>query len=444
MYRDKIIELFQPLLEPIREGVIIADENGAVLTTNHEMYTLLGLPSDMAITRLSDVGGHHLGELVAEHSEPTSDTERHHCEMTLEFDWELPINGISHWFRVNWFPIALPCEDGHIRMLVLRDVTSEKRMFAAIAEKDACGVATSDPDMLRLIERLHLVAESDASVLIQGESGTGKTTLASMVHKNSKRRDKPFVVVNCGSIPASLIETELFGHVKGAFTGADSARGGRFKAADGGTLFLDEVSELPKELQPKLLRVLQEGQYEAVGSDTTVTVDVRVVAASNQNLNELVDAGDFRADLYYRIAVVPLHVPPLRDRPGDIPVLIEAIMTRLVLRGYDQTVRIDADAKRAMMNYPWPGNVRELANALEHGMICAVDGWVTAEALPDTLQKYCHARSQSNQTARDATDERSAVIAALSKADGNKTLAAQLLGVDRTTLWRRMRKHGIE
>ena len=190
----------------------------------------------------------------------------------MEFDEEVRVNGESRWLRINYCPLNLPDQPHVLRMIVMRDVTVEKRLFAFMADKDACGVATEDPDMLRLIHRLTTVAASEASVLLQGESGTGKTELARLVHRRSQRCNKPFVEINCGAIPSTLIETELFGHVKGAFTGAVKDREGRFKAADGGTLFLDEIGELPRELQPKLLRVLQDGEYEPVGSDRTLKI----------------------------------------------------------------------------------------------------------------------------------------------------------------------------
>ncbi len=231
--------------------------------------------------------------------------------------------------------------------------------------------------------------------------------------------------------------------MKGAFTGAVNTRAGRFKAADGGTLFLDEISDLPRDLQPKLLRVLQDGVYEPVGADKSVKVDVRLVCASNRDLADMVDQGSFRADLYYRLAVVPLRVPPLRERPGDIPLLMEVIVQRLALRGYPAGVRFAAEATRAFMNYPWPGNVRELANAVEHSVICASAGVVTAEALPDSIREYCSARQRASQEETPSDAERLDIEDALRKSNNNKTLAAQILGVDRTTLWRRMRRLGM-
>jgi transcriptional regulator with GAF, ATPase, and Fis domain len=201
---------------------------------------------------------------------------------------------------------------------------------------------------------------------------------------------------------------------------------------------------LPSELQPKLLRVLQSGEFEPVGSDKTVRVNVQVVSASNQDLAELVDNHSFRADLYYRIAVVPLQVPPLRDRPGDIPLLIETLQQRLAERGYSRDITFSREAMRPIMNYPWPGNVRELANAVEHSIICAVDGKVMPESLPDTLQQYCAARKRPAQNETAVTDELELIETALRKAGGNKTLAAQMLNIDRSTLWRRMQRLEID
>lgn len=443
--REQILKLLQPLLEPLQEGVMITDQGGVMLCHNQSIGALFGLDTDSChALSLSDVGGHNLRAILIKAGLDQEDAGGgHHCEMSLEFDHNFSINGDSRWLRINTKLLNLPCDDGRVRMIVFRDITAEKRLFAAMSSKDACGIATADPDMVRLIDRLNVVAGSDASVLFQGESGTGKTELARLVHRRSRRANHAFVEVNCGAIPASLIESELFGHVKGAFTGAVRDRAGRFKAAHGGTLFLDEISELPRELQPKLLRVLQDGEYEPVGSDKTMKVDVRVVAASNQDLRDMVDDGAFRPDLYYRIAVVALQVPALRDRPGDIRLLLEVLHKRLVVRGYPADIRFAPEAIRTIMNYPWPGNVRELSNAVEHAVICAQNGVVGNESLPDSLQEYCHARRAQPEQDIAVRDENAEIEAALRKANGNKTLAAQILGVDRSTLWRRMQRLGM-
>lgn len=442
--QKEILALFRPLLDPIQEGVIICDSGGVVLSVNPAVYALFGMTADGSPVSLSSVGGHNLRAALIRAGLAQEDGARHHCDIALEFDEAFQVNGESLWLHINSCLLDIPGQDRRLRMIVMRNVTAEKRLSAMMGDKEACGIATEDPDMLRLITRLTTVAASEASIVLQGESGTGKTELARLVHRRSPRRNRPFVEINCGAIPSSLIETELFGHVKGAFTGAVRDREGRFKAADGGTLFLDEIGELPKELQPKLLRVLQDGEYEPVGSDKTVKVDVRLVAASNRDLRELVDDGLFRADLYYRIAVVPLRVPPLRGRPGDIPLLVRVVQHRLALRNYPQDIVFSDEAMRAIMNYAWPGNVRELANAVEHCLICAENGVVTRDSLPDTIRHYCQARMAAQEGGYDnALASAQAIQDALNEANGNKTLAAQILGVDRTTLWRRMQRLGL-
>lgn len=284
--------------------------------------------------------------------------------------------------------------------------------------------------------------------MLQGESGAGKTQIARMIHQQSDRAHKPFVEVNCAAIPESLIESELFGHIKGSFTGAMQDRSGRFQAANGGTLFLDEISEIPFHLQAKLLKAVQDQSFEMVGSDDTLKVNVRIISASNRDLREQVDQNIFRADLYYRLAVIPLTIPSLRDRPGDVPVLIKHFCNRMEKRGYDSAqLECNPDAMKLMLNYPWPGNVRELENAVEHGIICAQGNSVGPESLPQHIQDYSHSRKMPLTKQTNLAEEhiqRVQIENVMREADGNKSKAAQLLGIDRTTLWRRMQKLGIE
>ncbi|HEX2238080.1 MAG TPA: sigma 54-interacting transcriptional regulator [Gammaproteobacteria bacterium] len=230
-------------------------------------------------------------------------------------------------------------------------------------------IVGNDPALLDLLETIPRVAASDAAVLIQGETGTGKELIARALHNYSPRRDRALVKVNCGAISAGLVESELFGHVKGAFTGALTRRVGRFELADGGTIFLDEVGELPAETQVKLLRVLQEQEFEPVGSNTTVRVDVRVIAATNRNLEKAVMAGDFRADLYYRLNVIPLRVPPLRERRGDIPQLAMFFLERSARKFGSRVRGIASETLQLLREYHWPGNIRELQNLIERAVI---------------------------------------------------------------------------
>lgn len=439
-----IVSLLEQFLKPLSEGVIVCDRGGNVLAANAALRRLFDIPAAIHRISLANLNGYNLRSSLIRAGLDTAGDDTHYCEAIVDFEDEVTLNGRPRWLRVNSSLLDVPDSDAQLRMVILRDISAEKRLDAVMGNKQSCGFVSEDPDILRLLERLNVVSTSNASVLFQGESGTGKTDLARLLHKRSSRADEPFIELNCGAIPASLIETELFGHVKGAFTGAVKARSGRFKAADGGTLFLDEISELPYELQAKLLRVLQDGKYEPVGSDKTEKVDVRLVSASNQDLSELVDNHSFRADLYYRIAVVTFHVPALRDRPGDIPVLIDALMRRLVERGYQSDIRFSPDAMRPIMNYPWPGNVRELANMVEHSLICSVDGVVQPESLPDTLREYCDARRHTGAQTASRVDERERILNALRESGGNKTLAAQVLNIDRSTLWRKMQRMNIE
>jgi transcriptional regulator with GAF, ATPase, and Fis domain len=266
-----------------------------------------------------------------------------------------------------------------------------------------------------------------------------------MIHTQSSRANQAFVEVNCAAIPETLIESELFGHVKGAFTGASSDRLGRFQSANMGTLFLDEVGEIPLHLQAKLLKAIQDQEFEMVGSDKPVKVNVRIIAASNKNLRLMVDKGKFRADLFYRLAVIPITIPSLRERPGDISLLSKYFCNRLVARGYPDNVTCSNEATRVMMDYPWPGNVRELENAVEHGLICAIDGEVRSESLPQDIREYSRNLSkQHNLSEEDEKRHAGEIASVLKMVAGNKAEAARILGVNRTTLWRWIQKYDID
>jgi len=323
-------------------------------------------------------------------------------------------------------------------------------------------VGTSAPmqALYRLIEK---IADTDSTVLITGESGTGKDLVAKTIHFNSSRSAGPFVPVNCAAIPRDLIESELFGHERGAFTGAVSGRAGRFELAAGGTLFLDEIGELPPALQAKLLRVIQEKEFERVGGTKTLRVDVRIVAATNRDLERAVKEGTFREDLFYRLNVLPLHLPSLRERPDDIPLLAEFFVTEICRRKKKPPMKITPRARECLVAYRWPGNVRELENAIERMIILGENGTIDVEDLPP------HIREAAVQ-GRDFSDaegarpivpalcwtpggidldglleelERRLILKALEEAGGVKNRAAALLGLNRTTLIERMKKKGL-
>jgi len=293
----------------------------------------------------------------------------------------------------------------------------------------------------RVFEVIDKAAQSEAPVMIYGQSGTGKELAAKAIHDLGRRKDGPFVQLNCAALNEALLESELFGHVKGAFTGAYRHREGRFEAAHGGDIFLDEVGDLPLSIQVKLLRVLESKQFERVGDNRPVSVDVRVICATHRDLAELVARGEFRQDLFFRINVIPIHLPPLSQRLDDLPLLIEEFIGRLRARSGKAITGLSPEAMKIMAEYAWPGNVRELKAALEYAFVIAEAGLIGPEQLPEHLLA---GRPRPGRPVRAAADPRAALIEALRQSEGNKSQAARLLGVSRDTVSNRMRKYGLD
>jgi DNA-binding NtrC family response regulator len=308
------------------------------------------------------------------------------------------------------------------------------------------GLVGESQAMARVFELLDRIRDSELSVLVTGESGTGKELVARALHRQSPRATGPFVAINCAALPEQLLESELFGHVKGAFTDAQRARPGLFVEASGGTLFLDEIGELPPGMQAKLLRVLQERRVRPVGSDREVEVDVRILAATNRDLAERVEEGAFREDLYFRLAVIELVVPPLRARDGDVLLLARRFLQRASERSHKAVIDLTDDAARLLLAYPWPGNVRELENAMERGVALARFDRLTPDDLPERVQSYTP--QHTDAAARDVElitleeMERRHIEAVLTALGGRRAEAARVLGLDRKTLYRKLERWG--
>jgi transcriptional regulator with PAS, ATPase and Fis domain len=300
--------------------------------------------------------------------------------------------------------------------------------------------------MRELIDLLPVIAQSKSSVLIEGESGTGKELVAHAIHENSPRKDGPFIKVNCAALSEGVLESELFGHVRGAFTGAVQSKPGRFEMASGGTIFLDEVGEISPSMQVKLLRVLQEEEFERVGGTKTLKVDIRVIAATNRDLKTAIETKEFRKDLYYRLRVVPLFLPPLRERREDIPLLISSLLERYNAEFGKNIEGLTQGALDVLLNYSYPGNIRELQNIMEHAVLLSAERMIDVKNLPRDLwapsgeKTFLEEILTLPHPLKNVED--ALIQKALERTNGNMSEAAKLLGIGRSTLWRRLKEKG--
>ncbi len=431
------------------------------------------------------IPGHPIEDLLGARLFGTEDTLRAKLEQGIREEGRRALVqcGVGEARLASLSAARLPAEgagawaEGAHYMIVLRPAEEDALILeSALASQ---GIVARSPAMLRILHLVEVLHRSDATVLVTGESGTGKEVVARALHQSSVRRAGPFVAVNCGALPGDLLESELFGHVRGAFTGAVRDRVGRFEAAQGGVLFLDEIGDMPLPLQVKLLRVLQERRYERIGESESHPMNVRVIAATNVDLKDATSAGRFREDLYYRLRVVPIHIPPLRDRTEDIEPLARHLLSRIAARE-NRAVRLSPDALRLLLAYRWPGNVRELENAIEYAIALCQRQTIQVEDFPPELsiaepdppsdpRPIAHVQGASAardvsppprevsphaSEPREATahphesdpppgDEAERIRAALKAHQWRHARAAAELGISRTTLWRKMRALGL-
>lgn len=427
------------ILESISDGVFTVDEDWKVTSFNRAAEEITGISREEALgKRCWEVFRASMCEMdcALKHTMGTGNCViNRSCYIIDASGQRIPISVSTALLRDGAGKVIGGAE-------TFRDLSLVEELRKEITGGFQIGdMVSRSARMRRLYDVLPQIAASDSSVLIQGETGTGKELLARAVHGMSRRADGPFVAVNCGALPDTLLESELFGYKAGAFTGADKDKPGRFAAAEGGTLFLDEIGDITPALQVRLLRVLQEHVYEPLGSNAPVRTDVRVITAGNKDLAELVESGIFRRDLYYRINVVRLELPPLKDRKEDVPLLVEHFISRFN-RVQNRTIQgITPDAMAVLMAHDYPGNIRELENIIEHAFVlCATKTEIDTPCLPDYLARRTHRETEALPI-RDArkTLEAQLITEALERHQGNRQAAARDLGMHKSTLFRKMR-----
>jgi PAS domain S-box-containing protein len=430
------------ILDSIADGVFTVDLELNITTFNAAAERITGLSRRRAVGRKCyDV----LKANVCQDRCPLKETMRSGME-----NIDLKVDIVNDEGRVVPISIttAILKERGRIvgGVETFRDLSAIEKLRKEITRRYTYrDIITKNHEMLKILDVLPDIAGSDSPVVIEGPSGTGKEVFARAIHSLSPRKNGPFVAVNCGAIPETLIESELFGYVKGAFTDARKDKPGRCALARGGTLFLDEIGEFPVALQVRLLRVLQEGSYEPLGGTKPVPADVRVISASNRNLLDLVDRGRFRLDLYYRLNVVKLSLPALSSRREDIPLLIEHFLSLFNTKKGKAVKGLSPDAFDLLMRYDYPGNIRELENIIEHAFVLCRGPIIEVDALPEEVVRAVPRERAGDRAVRGmlGRTEASIIESLLEKHGGSRTKTAAELGIDKSTLWRKMKKYGL-
>ncbi len=449
------LTILSTFLDSLEEGVLFLDRSRRIVAVNEAATRMLGRHQEVMLDHLCP-------SIFAETSCAKACDKRGYCTLTpnegatrkiQDIDLQLP-DGLSVYLRM-WALLLPQNEDELYCAIILRDRSREVELEDEVRERMQLGGMVGHSQAIQaLYEKILRAAVSDATVLVMGESGTGKELVAHALHDNSSRSKGPYIAIHCAALPENLLESELFGHARGAFTGASAARAGRFEAASGGTLLLDEVGEIPHSIQVKLLRVLQEREIVRLGENHARPVDVRIIAATHRDLGAMVQNGEFREDLYYRLCVLPLEVPALRDRWEDITILANKLLADMVKQYKREHMQLSPETLRIFEAYDWPGNVRQLANAIEYAIVHCDDTVIQPQHLPRDIHINDNLRSMDElETDAPLTkithyykpdlrneNEMKLIQRVLQETGGNKAEAARRLGMSRTTLWKKLKK----
>ena len=455
MFETEYSQYWKTVVQTMLDGLMVVDPEGIILSVNSAFETLTGYGENELIGQSCKIlecntcfQSMALGGV--KHCQLFNEGQVRHKRCTLKRKDGSPVHVLKN-------AAVLKDKDGMVvggvenladcTALVDRDrvITSLRRELSI--EESFEGIIGKSVLMQQVFDLIQSAADSEAPVAIHGESGTGKELVATAIHHLGGRSEGPFVKVNCAALNESLLESELFGHVKGAFTGADRNRKGRFEAAHGGDIFLDEIGDIPLSTQVKLLRVLQEKEIEKVGDHKPLSIDVRIITATNKDLKKLMEEERFREDLYYRVGVIPIYLPPLRERREDIPLLIDAFIGRIRLKSRKNITVMNEKALERLVNYDWPGNIRELINAIEYAFVLCPGDEILENHLPPNISgRNRTSTSSAKHLKRDRASSggKDIILEALKKTNGNKTEAARILGISRVTLWKRLKEYDIQ
>jgi PAS domain S-box-containing protein len=452
MFEHELDRYWRTVANTISDGIMVVDEQGIIIYVNEAFEGITGFSKDEMVGRDCSILNCDICQEVRENR------GCHWCALFQDGNMRRRRCVFRHkdGHSIHALKNASIFHDDHGNVIgaveTVTDITDLIEKDNRIAEYQRelrsadkfQGIIGASAQMQKIFDLITNASRSDAPVIIYGESGTGKELVARAIHRLSERFRGPYVKINCAALTESLLESELFGHVKGAYTGAVKDRSGRFETAHGGSIFLDEIGDLPLATQVKLLRVLEDKIVERVGANTSIPVDVRIISATNRDLKELIESDIFRKDLYFRINVIPVHLPPLRERIEDIPLLADAFFRKIRLKVNKKFTAISRETMAALMNYSWPGNVRELKSAFEYACVTCQEGTIQPEHLPENILTEKKSSGPAKRISINREEiKKIELIETLEETGGNQSAAAKLLGVTRVTIWNRMKRYGI-